>query len=228
MLPQSSTDQLEFLSSDRSASFPFHAAPEHSGLFAADHSALSGTIGSGGFLSGEGDDDDDDRPLLEELGIDFRRILNTSRRAVVPGFSASIEVFAEADLAGPLVFVLLLGVFLLMASKVHFGYIYGLGVVGCGGMFVVLNLMSERDLSFDKVVSILGYCLFPNVVLALIGVFVSLRAGIGFAISIAAVLWSTFAATRSLESTFSLKQQRYLVAYPVFLLYASFSLITVF
>merc|ERR1712137_1357094 len=40
-----------------------------------------------------------------------------------------------ADLAGPLVFGFTLGLFLLLGGKVHFGYIYGMGVIGCLSMY---------------------------------------------------------------------------------------------
>lgn len=38
----------------------------------------------------------------------------------------------------------------------HFGYIYGFGVIGCGLMYLILNLMCEDKISFDKTMSILG------------------------------------------------------------------------
>lgn len=57
------------------------------------------------------------------------------------------------------------------------------------------------------------------------------RVGSGVAGLICALLtisWCTFSATRTFEAALEMREQRYLIAYPVFLLYACFALITVF
>ena len=48
----------------------------------------------------------------------------------------------DADMAGPLVFCFAFMASLLLGGKVAFGYIYGLGLMGCLGMYLLLNLMS--------------------------------------------------------------------------------------
>ena len=134
----------------------------------------------------------------------------------------------EADLAGPLVFCLLLGSLLLLRGKVHFGYIYGFGIVGCLAMYCVLNLMSENDLDVYTIVSILGYCLLPVVFLAVFRLAVDLRRGTGFIVALFAIAWCTITATRILEIELKMRDQRYLIAYPVFLLYSCFAMIVIF
>jgi hypothetical protein len=42
------------------------------------------------------------------------------------------------------------------------------------------------------------------------------------------VVWSTTASTRLLEMGCGLREQRYLIAYPIALLYSAFVLITIF
>ena len=61
------------------------------------------------------------------------------------------------------------------AGKVHFGYIYGIGVVGCLAMYVLLNLMSHSSVSITCTVSVLGYCLLPMVLLSFLAVILSLQ-----------------------------------------------------
>lgn len=61
------------------------------------------------------------------------------------------------------------------AGKVHFGYVYGIGLLGCVGMFALLNLMNVTGIPFLLTVSILGYSLLPIVSLAMFAVFVSLK-----------------------------------------------------
>lgn len=80
-------------------------------------------------------------PLLEELGINFRHIWEKTKTVLMPMRSMDEHIMDDADLAGPLFFLLCFGIFLLMTGKVHFGYIYGFGVSGCLAMYLVLNLL---------------------------------------------------------------------------------------
>jgi hypothetical protein len=48
----------------------------------------------------------------------------------------------DSDLAGPILFFLLFGFFLLFSGKVHFGYIYGLALMGSVALHTILSLMS--------------------------------------------------------------------------------------
>ena len=48
----------------------------------------------------------------------------------------------DSDLAGPILFFLLFGTFLLFSGKVHFGYIYGLALVGSLSLHTIFFLMS--------------------------------------------------------------------------------------
>ncbi|RUP12159.1 hypothetical protein BC936DRAFT_139837, partial [Jimgerdemannia flammicorona] len=52
------------------------------------------------------------------------------------------------------------------AGKVHFGYIYGVAVLGVMSLFLILNLMSEGGVDGYRIASVLGYCLLPMVVLS--------------------------------------------------------------
>lgn len=61
--------------------------------------------------------------------------------ATAAGAQLSVDYMQDADLAGPLVFCLGLGLVLLLKGKASFGAIYGCGAIGCGGMYIVLNLM---------------------------------------------------------------------------------------
>ena len=63
---------------------------------------------------------------------------------------------AEADLAGPLVFCLLFGATMLASGRIQFGHIYGTAMLSCVFLYTVLNLMSDRDVTFSQVASVLG------------------------------------------------------------------------
>jgi len=187
---------------------------------------LSGSMGSGS-VSG-GNPFDDEPPLLEELGINFKDIWSKTLAVSIPFRPMPTVHEEDADLAGPLVFCLLLGTCLLLTGKVHFGYIYGFGVVGCLLMYVILNLMADEAISVDRTMSILGYSLLPIVLLALIAIGIDLRGALGLMLALIVILWCTVNATRLFEKALSMSEQRYLVAYPVTMLYACFALLTIF
>ena len=63
----------------------------------------------------------------------------------------------------------------LQSGKVQFGYIYGVGVLGSACMYALLNLMSTMGVSISTVISVLGYCLLPMLLLAGVSVLLSLQ-----------------------------------------------------
>ncbi|KAK6588269.1 Yip1p like integral membrane [Cryptosporidium xiaoi] len=167
-------------------------------------------------------------PLLEELGIDPLNILKYMKCVVLfKSIGEGKEV--EWDMAGPILLIGCLGFFLLLAGKIHFGYIYGIGILSCIGTYILLNIMSNNQgIDLYTTMSILGYSLLPIVILAGISVIFSLRTKIGILMAIFFNMWSTITASRFFEYTVSLKHQRYLIAYPIALLYACFTIVTIF
>ncbi|XP_026482673.1 protein YIPF5-like, partial [Ctenocephalides felis] len=111
---------------------------------------------------GGGGEFDDEPPLLEDIIS-----IKSQRRS-------RSEFVNDTDMAGPLVFCLAFGAFLLLSGKVHFSYIYGIGGIGCLGMYSLLNLMSQRGATLMGVASVLGYCLLPMVLLSGVNVIASL------------------------------------------------------
>lgn len=94
----------------------------------------------------------------------------------------------------------------------------------------IINTSDEAYISIWETCSILGYSLIPVLFLAAISILISLKGILGVLLSISAILWSTYSATRLFDVKMSLdmNNQKWLVAYPVALLYACFTLITVF
>ena len=39
----------------------------------------------------------------------------------------------------------------MVVEQVHFGYIYGVGLVGCGSLWLVMTLMSQKGLDIYQV-----------------------------------------------------------------------------
>ncbi|KAL5963953.1 Protein YIPF5 [Taenia solium] len=132
---------------------------------------------------------DDEPPLLEgmnllfssaffyyyKLGVNFGHILQKTLSVLNPMRESPQEVLEDTDLAGPLVFCLIFGGTLLLAGKVHFNYIYGIGLLGCLGMYTLLSLMAPQGVAPTCVVSVLGYCMLPMCVLSTVSIAFSLN-----------------------------------------------------
>lgn len=180
---------------------------------------------------------DDEPPLLEELGINIEHILLKSKAVVFPfsrfgGDQIDPRVICEdSDLPGPVAILLLLGAEMVLTGKLQFGFIYIYGLLGCIAMTLVVNLVSPNDaVSFWTVTSIMGYALLPVNALALVKIFVMNLIHLqtlGNILGFFTIVWSTLASTRLLELGCGLRDQRYLIMYPLFLFYSAFVMMTI-
>ncbi|KAK3061866.1 hypothetical protein LTS18_005292, partial [Coniosporium uncinatum] len=85
---------------------------------------------------------DGEPPLLEELGVNFSHIKLKTLTVLNPLARIDQHIMDDSDLAGPILFFLLFGTFLLFSGKVHFGYIYGLALLGSVSIHTILSLMA--------------------------------------------------------------------------------------
>ncbi|CAB0038604.1 unnamed protein product [Trichogramma brassicae] len=166
-------------------------------------------------------DEEDEPPLLEELGIDPDRIIQKTLAVLNPfhrrGQTDDANyLLQDADLAGPLAFCLALASFLVLAgSKAHFGYVYGLAVTSCLLMYILQYLMSSSgNVTLASVASVFGllYSTSPG----------------GLIFAVVAVLWATLSSSRLFCAMSGEEKQRLLIAYPCLLLYGVFTLIVIF
>ncbi|XP_061440223.1 protein YIPF7 isoform X6 [Rhineura floridana] len=171
---------------------------------------------------------DEEPPLLEELGINFDHIWQKTLTVLNPMKPADGSIMNETDLTGPMVFCLALGATLLLAGKVHFGYVYGMSAIGCIAIHALLNLMSIASVSYGCVASVLGYCLLPMVILSTNAVFFSLQGILGTLLALLITGWCSLSASKIFTSALAMEGQQFLVAYPCALLYGLFALMTVF
>jgi len=183
-------------------------------------SSHSATVQHSGF--------EDEPPLLEELGINPDHILQKTLTVLNPMRSTDAAIAGDSDLAGPIVFAVAFGSFIMFSGKLYFNYIYGIGLLGCLAMYFLLNLMSLSGVGIGCVVSVLGYCLLPIVALSGVSVLFSLSGVLGNITTAAAVAWCTLSSSKLFVTALEMKQQQLLVAYPCALLYGVFALITMF
>ncbi|KAI8905277.1 hypothetical protein PhCBS80983_g04787 [Powellomyces hirtus] len=171
----------------------------------------------------------DEPPLLEELGINFGHIKKKGMTVLNPLGAVDKNIMDDTDLAGPILFCLAFGGFLLLSGKIHFGYVYGVAMMGCASVYVILNLMSESGIDGYRTASVLGYCLLPMVLLSSIATLLQLSGHVvGLILSVLSVMWCTYSASAMFTTVLSMNEQRLLVAYPVGLLYSAFALLAVF
>ncbi|XP_027492038.1 protein YIPF7 [Corapipo altera] len=171
---------------------------------------------------------DEEPPLLEELGINFEHIWQKTLTVLNPMKPADGSIMNETDLTGPIIFCLALGATLLMAGKVHFGYVYGMSAIGCLVMHALLNLMSDLGVSHGCVASVLGYCLLPMLILSSSAVIFSLQGIPGILLALFIIGWCSLSASKIFTSALAMEGQQLLIAYPCALLYGLFALLTVF
>lgn len=171
---------------------------------------------------------EDEPPLLEELGINFEHIYQKTLAVLNPVKQTETSIINDTDLAGPLVFCLAFGASLLFHGKVQFGYIYGIGGLGCVSMYALLNLMALTSVSIYCIMSVLGYCLLPMTILSFSSLVISLQGLFGVFMTGIVVFWCSVAAAKLFVSALSMDHQLLLVAYPCALLYGVFALLTIF
>jgi len=86
----------------------------------------------------------------------------------------------------------------------------------------------QHSLDMSRTFSVLGYALLPIVGIAVLAVFFTLRNVFGAVLGVLCIAWCTACATKFFEAALAMHNQRWLIAYPVFLFYACFALITIF
>ncbi|KAJ0167193.1 putative Yip1 domain-containing protein [Colletotrichum tabaci] len=123
-----------------SAAAAFGAPPGVSGRMGEQGGLRTGWLAA---FSTEGYDGEP--PLLEELGVNFGHIRAKTLAVLNPFRRIDQHLMDDSDLAGPLLSFLLYGTFLLFAGKVHFGYIYGLALLGSTSLHIILSLMTPTD-----------------------------------------------------------------------------------
>ena len=159
------------------------------------------------------------------------------------------HIMDDSDLFGPIIFCLLFGTFLLLSGKVHFGYIYGLGLIGSVSLHIVFSLMSNPQLdagmgahhphdhqeqalpstlTFFRSCSVLGYCLLPLVLTSLVGVALPMDTLWGYLLTSAAVAWCTYSSSGMFCAVGRMRSMRPLVAYPLMLFYVGFGIMGIF
>ncbi|KAH3671753.1 hypothetical protein OGAPHI_000458 [Ogataea philodendri] len=172
-------------------------------------------------------------PLLEELGINFGHIRSKTLAVLnLKSSSLSEDIIQDSDLAGPLIFCLLFGSLLFLSGKTHFGYIYGVALLGTISLHWLFKLMSNNSaddtLDFLRTASVIGYCLLPLVILSGLAVLIRLDNTWGYVLGFLAICWCTLSSSGFFVRVLNLSNARPLIAYPLAMFYSVFALMAIF
>ncbi len=85
---------------------------------------------------------------------------------------------------------------LMLSGKMHFGDIYALFVIGNFLIFCLYNFMSQTEIiPLYTVMSVIGYCLAPMLILSFLAILISLKNELGIILSLGLSVWSAYSAT---------------------------------
>eukprot|EP00758_Cryptobia_borreli_P011400 Tbor_TRINITY_DN5650_c3_g7::TRINITY_DN5650_c3_g7_i1::g.9014::m.9014/K20363/YIP1, YIPF5; protein transport protein YIP1 len=177
---------------------------------------------------------EDDLPIMQELGIYPSHITAKAAAVLYPFNKVSSDTTQDTDLAGPVVFAVSLGFLLSLQGKVQFSAIYTLSLLGVMGFRVLLGLMeasSASSVNVQLIVSTLGYCMIPNLLLAIIQTVLFWligSAGVMLPIAFIFITWSGWCASKMFSIAFGMEQQKYLILYPLLIFYSLFAALTIF
>lgn len=171
---------------------------------------------------------DDELPLLEELGI-RPEIIKEKIFSILTMNKLDRRILEDSEMTGPLIIFALFCVSLILQKKSHFGYIYGITLIGGFFISTLMNLMSKNtSILFYNTISVLGYCLLPVVLASFIGLLVSLKGLVGILVCLFSIFFSSYSATNFFEESLSLQNRKILLLYPLILYYTSYLLITLY
>merc|ERR1712192_57517 len=165
-----------------------------------------------------------DEPVSDTLKRDFKKIFVKLKAVLHPKMKKeAVEELKDWDLWGPLILCLALALTVSFSSKkdkeVIFGTIFF--IIWIGGFVVTLNAkFLGGKVSFFQSVCVLGYCVFPinlsALIIALTKVFLPFF--VRALIVIAAFAWSTYSSIGFMQALVD-DNKKLLAVYPVFLFY---------
>ncbi|CAO0789578.1 unnamed protein product [Mucor circinelloides] len=162
-----------------------------------------------------------DEPVTVTISRDLKKVGNKLLQVLHP--NGDRDVLRDWDLWGPLLLCLTLAILLSIRAPDNqavsiFTSVFV--IVWLGAAVVTLNAkLLGGAVSFFQSVCVMGYCLFPIVVSAIVATFVRLI-WVRLPVSIVTFAWSTYASIGFMsESQIHLQNRRALAVFPLFLFY---------
>lgn len=193
------------------------AAPESSTV-----GGLAQNNGFGWMMELE-EEEEELKPLLEELDIDLKDIWHKVRCVLLPvdvlGFERAI-VRDSPDFWGPLLVVCLYAMLSMYGNWKAVSWILTIWAIGSFLVFFLVRVMGA-DVTFSQTLGVIGYSLLPLTVMMTTLPIVGHVAIMAYFVKIIGVLWSSQSAG-SLLVTEDIASKKVMVLYPIALLYGYF------
>ncbi|KAG2235464.1 Yip1 domain-containing protein [Thamnidium elegans] len=162
-----------------------------------------------------------DEPVTVTIMRDLKKVAYKLLQVLHP--NGDRNVLRDWDLWGPLLLCLTLAILLSVRAPDAQAVPIFTGVfviVWLGAAIVTLNAkLLGGAVSFFQSVCVIGYCLFPIVVSAIVATFVKII-WVRLPVTIVSFIWSTYASVGFMsESQVHLENRRALAVYPLFLFY---------
>lgn len=172
----------------------------------------------------------EDKPFLEEMGIDFGAIKREStlvfNKTKIYEDENNTGTF---DLVGPLFLISAYAIALTLRGKLHFGYIYMLCMFFSIGIFSLLNLLADEYAGLTTCCNIIGYSFLPICLFAWSNAFLFLLPKkFKLMLGVLADVWSSFVGSKVLCRRLNIQNKTFVVGYAMFLGYFTYVLMVVF
>ncbi|KAL8615226.1 hypothetical protein ACOMHN_050267 [Nucella lapillus] len=171
----------------------------------------------------DAEEEEDQRPLLEELDIDIKDIFYKVRCVMFPlpqlGFNRHI-LRESPDFWGPLLIILLYALVSLYGQFRVVSWILTIWLCGSFMVFLIARVLGG-EVTYSQCLGVIGYSVLPLVLVATILPLVSSLFYLSRALQLLGVVWAAFSAG-SLLCVEELQHKKPLLLYPVFLLYIYF------
>ncbi|KAM8738669.1 protein YIPF4 isoform X1 [Acanthopagrus latus] len=179
--------------------------------------------GYGWLLEVEEDDNEESKPLLEELDIDLKDIYYKIRCVLMPiqslGYNRQV-VRDNPDFWGPLAVVLLFSMISIYGQFRVVSWIITIWIFGSLMIFLLARVLGG-EVSFGQVLGVIGYSLLPLIVIAPLLLVIGGFDVVSTLIKLFGVFWAAYSAASLLVGD-EFKTKKPLLIYPIFLLYIYF------
>eukprot|EP00771_Trimastix_marina_P001434 gnl/Trimastix_PCT/2508.p1 GENE.gnl/Trimastix_PCT/2508~~gnl/Trimastix_PCT/2508.p1 ORF type:complete len:268 (+),score=48.10 gnl/Trimastix_PCT/2508:45-848(+) len=167
----------------------------------------------------EEDFDNNGKTLLEELDIQPREILQKVKAIFFP-FNIESDVFlSKSDFWGPLFIVILYALLIVWGQFRILRWVLLLWFVGSYIIYFLARVQGSK-LNYSQTLSVIGYSLLPLVLTVLLCLFLGSVPPLALLARILGTAWSAYSAARAM--TDAMASKRFLIVYPIFLLFTIF------
>lgn len=165
-----------------------------------------------------------DESIWKTIGRDFLTIARNLRSVLIPvnwKFNGQAQALRNWDLWGPLVFMLVLAIVLSLGENDPssvFAMVFA--EVALGAIVLTINvILLGGELVFFQAVCLLGYCLFPLVVAAIVCASTESKL-VRSLVTLICLVWASWATVPFIGNAVP-KGRKALAVYPVMLMYVS-------